>query len=436
MKEDGPSIAKPSPKGTSGKGKIFVTPSGKSLRPSPYSPQHLGKSPSSRIGGLAKFLSSSMLAETGSANSESELPKLPEKRRVSIQLVMFPKASVRMNAQTSLNVTFASLGRQNTLLDLSADIEDPNNSILPQPSENQKLPTLLTSVGAVPANTLKNLSSPKPQQIPIASMAVGPFLPMNLIKNTEEYAKVKTKLTAGDRLATLCKHLNYNGRSIDKYKNAINKKNKQQLDQIVEQDLAGPEYRCQAEVKVMKKQVQEEDSEEEIGLGNKVIARDLFLTWHPRKEMFGGPLEFREGRKICAKGYLAYILGGYSTGGNQYDTLFCYDASTNALKACQTGKTFPPPRAHFSMVHVNNSLYIFGGEMIKRSVSLLAYDDVWRYDFSTMKFRQIRTPSRIEGRKHHAACAYGNNYFLVYGGVNDHDQVLCDLQVFVLSTLF
>lgn len=399
------------------------------------------RSGSTRKASFGKYLSGSVANDSVESNSEVEEVKLPpviDKKRVSIQLILFPKASVRQNDQSSVEVTIPALERQNSINETFLDPRAPSEP--KKVKRSPKFPTLLTSVGSKDKNkkNSKNLARMNSNsEEKLANLVPSPFLPLSTVSRTEEYTITKTKLTNSDRIATLRRHLKYNERSAEKYKKAVNKANRSLIDDIVNKYRSAPDIRFTIEPKIIKKisiEINEQREEEPVSK-IKPINRDILLTWHPRKEMNGVPLEYREGRRVCTKGWLVYILGGYSTGGGQIDTLFCYDASSNLLKACASGKTFPPPRAHHSMVMINNSLYIFGGEMIKRGVSLLTYDDVWKYDLNISKFRQIKTQSRIDSRKLHTACAFGNNFMLVYGGVNDNGQTLSDFHILILSTV-
>lgn len=389
-----------------------------------------------------KKIQSQSVDHINTEQSVSEKPKIIAKRKASIEIIMFPKNSVSQYVNTSsLDVSILSIAGLPKNGD--AIVEDDSQSPVVKSQGQVRFPTLLTAAsggikeeGDSPKNRLSLRRGPTLQRLDTQeqpAVPLGPFLPLSAIKMSKEYVDLKQRLADNDRLSSIRKQLRYNKKSTEKYRKAVRKSNDSLLECIV--DIAKHDSRHENianKVVTRKKTIEIDDDPNTDDLVSQCTAKDLSLAWHPRKDMLGGPIEFREGRRMCSVNHLAYMMGGYSTGGNKFDTLMCYDISTNALKVCPTGRTTPGQRAYHSMVHLNGGIYIFGGELIRRSVDTLYYDDVWRYDLRSFKYRLIRTPSRITGRKYHAAIAFGNNYMLVSGGLSDQRTCLGDL--YVLAT--
>jgi Kelch motif len=370
--------------------------------------------------------------------SVSEKPKLVARRKASVDLLMFPKNAVSQYNFTSMDVSMlsiAGLPQPEPPIEEDFDQHPAKDTIGNQLSA---YPTLLTASGMDAGKfsqrvaNLKNRSLERMDTVdqPHSSL-LGSFMPLAAIKASPDYIDLKKKLADDDRLMAIKKQLRYNRKSTDKYRKAVRKANDSILERIVEFTRYDNRHEGLSNKIVIKKSQNDidrdlESDEDSIAFTS---ARDISLAWYPRKEMLGGPMEFREGRALCLINSHAYMLGGYSTGGNKFDALMCYDISTNSLKVCPTGKTFPGQRAYHSMVYVNDGIYIYGGELIRRSVDTLYYDDVWRYDLKSMKFRSVRTPTRIPGRKDHVAFAFGNNYMIVSGGVSDQKTCLGDMWV-------
>lgn len=385
-----------------------------------------------------KRLPSTSLLEPDNKRVNSLPP--PAKKEKSIDLLVFPPTIISHRKNISLDISLASVTGHNQAL---PDVTDS-----PKLGQQQvtlgKYPTLLTSphlqLMAKPQDhpPIENLDSVEGQsQQPPPQ---NPFIPLTKIKTSEDYLSLKRKLIDTTKVLTVNRQLRYNKKISDKYRSVIKKSNDDLLQSIVsiaKYDSRHTNFDYHIKIKPKPKLVEDisDPGEEDAKLESVNIPRNLSLAWYPRRDMNGGPLEFREGRRLCAVGSKAYILGGYSTGGVKFDNLLCYDASSNALMVSPTGKTNPGQRAYHSMVHLNHSIYIFGGELIRRGVEPLLYSDVWRFDLRTLKFRLIRTPTSIEPRKNHATCCFGNNYMLIYGGSNDAGQTLADLQLLAVSRL-
>jgi N-acetylneuraminic acid mutarotase len=161
---------------------------------------------------------------------------------------------------------------------------------------------------------------------------------------------------------------------------------------------------------------------------------DITVTWLARRDLIGGVLEFREGRRLCFAKGKAYIFGGYSTGGVRGETLLSLDPANCKLATVVTGRTLPQSRAYHSMIYANGNIFVFGGELVRKGAESYFYDDVWKFDLATLKFRQLKTTKTIEGRKFHAVCVM-NNFMVVSGGMGSFEMTYQDVNLFTLGEI-
>ena len=289
------------------------------------------------------------------------------------------------------------------------------------------------------------------------------FLRYETIHRSQEYKSIKNKLDESRDKSSIMeiyqRELDFNRRSIDNYKNKIKQTSKHALNAIVKEvDYArrkGEEKMVvfKRDFGILKDNKHMNDSEEDgemrsmnqresndESLQKSIHVRELRFMWMPRREVRNSILEYREGRAICGNGKgKAFIYGGFANGGDIENDMLCYDINSNMIEQIynptQIFDHVPLPRAYHTMTYFNESVYIFGGELIKKSSNLPSYyfDEIWRFSLTSDTYSPVKTKNRIEGRIRHASCTFGNGYMVVSGGLSQSDTILNDMHVISLS---
>lgn len=149
------------------------------------------------------------------------------------------------------------------------------------------------------------------------------------------------------------------------------------------------------------------------------------LIWYSRTELTTGVLEFKIGRDCARINKQVYFFGGYSMGGGTHNYLESLHLESGCLTRTLLAAPLPSPRIHHSLVAIKNSLYVFGGEIMQNYSS-----DMWKIYPETNVMETHSTLHVLEPRKYHAACAFGNQFMLVSGGLNSSGVLLNDFYSF------
>jgi VCBS repeat-containing protein len=125
----------------------------------------------------------------------------------------------------------------------------------------------------------------------------------------------------------------------------------------------------------------------------------------------------RYGHKAAVANNKMYIFSGMVSDGYEITDGWCYDPEANAWTPVVPENNWPAPRIDYSMVTMDNKLYVFGGSMLGGSV---IDSELWSYNLTTNRwYRKTDSHSTTPRYGHYAAVVDGKMY--VIGGNNGEE---------------
>lgn len=115
-----------------------------------------------------------------------------------------------------------------------------------------------------------------------------------------------------------------------------------------------------------------------------------------------------------------YLFGGeYYDGESNVasDQLFKFELSSQKWKQIK-GFPRPPPRCAHSAVYFNRCLYVFGGEVSDGSGAYKHFRDFWKFDTNTLAWNELKSPGGPHPRSGHSAVTW-KHFMIVFGGFHD-----------------
>lgn len=150
-------------------------------------------------------------------------------------------------------------------------------------------------------------------------------------------------------------------------------------------------------------------------------ARTFKLAWYPGTEPSVKNIESAECSSTTLVGRKAYIIGGLAS--SKSPVYFQYDVDEDKFTNLETSGMGPNSIAYHTAIHLNNKVYVFGGDVgVGSSSSKMTSSEIWSLDLATKEWQKLKPLKFIEARKHHAACEFGP-YMLVSGGLAEDTSV-------------
>ena len=144
-------------------------------------------------------------------------------------------------------------------------------------------------------------------------------------------------------------------------------------------------------------------------------ARTFKLAWYPGTEPSVKNIESAE----CS----STTLVGRRLASSKSPVYFQYDVDEDKFTNLETSGMGPNSIAYHTAIHLNNKVYVFGGDVgVGSSSSKMTSSEIWSLDLATKEWQKLKPLKFIEARKHHAACEFGP-YMLVSGGLAEDTSV-------------
>ena len=163
--------------------------------------------------------------------------------------------------------------------------------------------------------------------------------------------------------------------------------------------------------------------------------KDMRMAWFPRPRgnpAIGFKTDAKEGRSCLFVDGVCYLFGGYSPslGSTNFE---CFDFSKRLMSVVRAANREPWVRAYHTCCLYEGYLVVYGGETYSgSSENKMLTNEILMYHIGKNEYARLPTNNNsgsIEPRKHHAACVLAS-HLVVYGGTDEQNTPLADMQVY------